>query len=338
MANRWPLATWWVALALGVAPRAAAAQSHAVTPPSSRASDNPLRDPAPAATLEASEYSLPPPIEDSPALQYASAVEEQMTPPEEEILPRPGGPRWQGDSPVWAKSGVAPLSEGELAPDGLPPGMLSSPLAADPLTAAAPPAYPPAFKTPMMRESWMFRPFHYDGFIGTLLVDDPVRRRVEAGSGFYIGFRLGWDIAKHFGMESTFGFSKVGNSYPRLPTKMGDEKLFLWDVDWLWYPWGDTRLRPYLLIGGGLNDINFVNDLDQRVHSTLFNMPWGGGLKYRLGNRVAFRFDVRDNVTYGAANGMNLMHNVAITANVEMHFGGGPRRGYWPWNPSRSWW
>ncbi|HUY87438.1 MAG TPA: outer membrane beta-barrel protein [Pirellulales bacterium] len=331
MAYRCPLATWFFALALSVAPRAAAQ-----SPPTSRPT-NPLREPAPVEALEASEFSLPPPVEDSPALQYASAAEKEFAPPEAELLPKPTGPRWQGEPPRWVGRGAAaPLTGSELVPDALPPGMLppASPALSEPLSEA----YAPAFKAPLMRESWMFRPYHIDGFMGTLLVANPLPDRVKAGSAFYIGFRLGWDVSKNFGLESNFGFAKVGNSYPQLPTKMGDEKLFLWDIDCLWYPWGDTRLRPYLLIGTGLNDVNFVNELDQQLHSTLFNLPWGGGVKYRLGNRVAFRFDIRDNVTYGAGNGTSLMHNLAITFNIEWHFGGGARRSYWPWNPSRVWW
>lgn len=329
MAHRWPLAASILALALTAAPCAQAQSTGARL-------SNPLRDPAPAESLETSDFSLPAPLENSPALQYVSAVEEQLAPPEGELLPKPTGPRWGAEPPSFVGRQAAPLTESELAPAELPPAML--PVASPTTPDAFAEAYPPAFKAPLRRESWMFRPYHVDGFLGTLLVDNPVRNQVEAGSAFYIGFRLGWDISKQFGLETNFGFAKVGNSYPQFPTKMGDEKLFLWDVDWLWYPWGDTRLRPYLLIGSGMNDISLVNELDQRLHSTLFNMPWGGGIKYRLGNRVAFRFDVRDNVTYGASNGMGLMHNVALTCNIEWHFGGGSRRSYWPWNPSRMWW
>lgn len=334
MAHRWPLATWFLALALCAAPRAAAQSL-----PSSRPT-NPLREPAPVETLEASEYSLPSPAEDSPALQYASAVEKQLAPREGELLPKPTGPRWQGEPPRWVGPSPAPLSDGELASDDLPPAMLPSSLHTQQqgLPSTLSEAYPPAFKTPMIRESWMFRPYHIDGFMGALLVGNPLPGRVKAGSAFYLGFRLGWDVSRHFGLESNFGFAKVGNSYPQLPLKMGDEKLFLWDIDWLWYPWGDTRLRPYLLIGTGLNDIRFVNEFDQQLHSTMFNLPWGGGFKYRLGNRVAFRFDIRDNATYGAGSGVGLMHNLAIACNIEWHFGGGARRSYWPWNPGRVWW
>ena len=330
MAYRWPLATCFVALALAAAPRALA-QSAAGRPV------NPLRDPAPASTLEHSEFALPPPVENSPALQYVSAVEEELAPPEAELLPKPSGPKWGADPPGFVGRGMAaPLTASEQPPADLPPGML--PRASEGVPDAFSEAYPPAFKAPMLRESWLFRPYHVDGFLGTLLVDNPLANRVNAGSAFYIGFRFGWDFSKHFGMESNFGFAKSGNRYPQLPLKMGDEKMFLWDIDWLWYPWGDTRLRPYFLIGSGLNDVSLMNDLDQRLHATLFNLPWGGGVRYRLGNRLAFRFDVRDNVTYGANNGMNLMHNVALTCNLEWHFGGGSRRSYWPWNPGRTWW
>lgn len=330
MANGWPRTVKLLALALAFLSAAALGQSAAT----SGATENPLREPAPASQLETSEASLPPPLENSPAMQFVSAMREAPPSGNVEILPRPTGPQWQGEPPAWIRHGAAPLSPAELPPESpadLPPTgpAMPAPLAGD---------YPPRFKMPLSRESWMFRPFHLDAFAGTLLADTPIRHRVDAGTGFYTGFRFGWDMSKHFGVETSFGFSKVGNDYPQIPNKMGDEKLFLWDVDWLWYPWGDTRFRPYLLLGTGLNDVNFVNDINQRVHSTLYNLPWGGGFKYRFGNRLAFRFDVRDNVTYGGASGLDLMHNVSLTGNMEWHFGGGPKRSYWPWNPGNSWW
>lgn len=329
MEKRRPLAIALLAGALALAPCAAPGQTGAP-----RSAENPLRQPAPASQLELSEPTLPPPLENSPSLQFASALEQPAPTAEAELLPKPSEPRWQSEAPNWIQEGAAPLSADEMPLDAAPVAPKASPL----MTGPALGRYPPAVKAPLARESWLFRPFHLDAFAGTMLADTPIKHRVNAGTGFYTGFRFGWDMSKHVGVETSFGFAKVGNEYPRLPTKMGDEKLFLWDVDWLWYPWGDTRFRPYLLIGTGLNDVNFVNDLDQRIHSTLYNLPWGGGFKYRVGNRLAFRFDVRDNVTYGGASGLDLMHNVTLTGNAEWHFGGGAKRSYWPWNPGSSWW
>jgi hypothetical protein len=324
---------WLTAIALAMAPRAA----HAQQSPPAGDDGNPLRQPAPASELEISEPTLPSPIENSPAMQFASGL--QMAPARggAELLPRPAGPEWQGEQPDWIQHGTAPLDESELAPEALSgePALQGFPA---PLANSYGKAYPPAFKAPLTRESWMFRPFHVDGFAGTLLAANPIKNRVDAGAGFYIGFRLGWDMSKHFGTETSFGFCKVGNTYVNLPFKMGDEKLFLWDASWLWYPWGDTRFRPYLILGTGLYDIHFVNEINQVVHSTLFQFPWGGGFKYRFGNRLALRFDVRDNIGYGAGDGLGVMHNLSLTANMEWHFGGGPKRSYWPWNPGRNWW
>ncbi len=324
---------WLTAIALAMAPRAAHAQQ--ATPAGD--AGNPLRLPAPASELEISEPTLPSPIENSPAMQFASAMQAAPGRGEAELLPRPAGPEWQGEQPSWIQRDAAPLDESELTPEPLSG---ESALQGFPSAMAGPYAkpYPPAFKAPLSRESWMFRPFHLDAFAGTLLAATPIKGRVDAGAGFYTGFRFGWDMSKQFGTETSFGFSKVGNTYVNRPFKMGDEKLFLWDVSWLWYPWGDTRFRPYLILGTGLADIHFVNEIDQVVHSTLFQFPWGGGFKYRFGNRLAFRFDVRDNIAYGAGDGMGIMHNLSLTANMEWHIGGGAKHSYWPWNPGRSWW
>lgn len=324
---------WLTAIALALGPRAA----HAQLSPAKRTAGSPLREPAPASELEISEPTLPSPLENSPAMQFASTLQTAPEGGDAELLPRPAGPEWQGEQPDWIQRPAAPLDETELGGEPSPeePALEGFPSATGNPYANP---YPPAFKAPLSRESWMFRPFHVDGFAGTLLAADPIKGRVNAGAGFYIGFRLGWDMSKHFGTETSFGFCKVGNTYVHRPLKMGDEKLFLWDVSWLWYPWGDTRFRPYFIAGTGLNDIHFVNGINQVVHSTLFQFPWGGGFKYRFGNRLAFRFDIRDNIAYGAGNGLGVMHNLSLTANMEWHFGGGAKRSYWPWNPGRSWW
>jgi len=51
---------------------------------------------------------------------------------------------------------------------------------------------------------------------------------------------------------------------------------------------------------------------------------------------LALRFEVCDNVSFGAA-GLSTMHNVSIVGAAEIRLGGS-RRSYWPWTPGRASW
>lgn len=195
-------------------------------------------------------------------------------------------------------------------------------------------------KQPMLRESWQFHPFNISIFEGGLFAAPPILQQTDTAVSFFTGFRIGWDYDKHFGGETRFGFSKVfmlDATHPE--TVVGYEKIFYVDSNLLIYPWGDTKIRPFLSIGGGLADILIVNNSNGlQLHPGAFNMPLGGGIKYRYGPRVAFRADIRDNLTFSGAGGASTLNNIEVVGGIEFHFGSGTRRTYWPWNPTRNWW
>lgn len=233
------------------------------------------------------------------------------------------------------------------APDLLTPGLLGPGSAAGNLPPSAGgllhdmPSGPalPAVRQPMLRESWLYRPFNLSIFEGALFASPPIRPQFNTTVAFFTGFRLGWDYATHFGGETRFGFSKVFLLDAKTrSTEVGYQRLFYFDTSVLIYPWGDTRFRPFLSLGGGLADIFVVSNQGLRLHPGAFNLPFGGGIKYRHGTRLAFRADIRDNLTFSGGGGLSTLNNIEIVGGVEFHFGGGDRRTYWPWNPSRHWW
>lgn len=242
-----------------------------------------------------------------------------------------------------------------LGPDALSPGGMPELLGADPLSPGSLPDTlspsggllhdlpsgwaPPAIRQPMLRESWLYRPFNLSIFEGALFATSPVPAQFNTTVSYFTGFRVGWDYAAHFGGETRFGFSKVFllDSHTR-STQVGFQRLFYFDSSVLIYPWGDTRWRPFLAIGGGLADIFIISNSGVNLHPGAFNLPFGGGIKYRRGTRLAFRADIRDNLTFSGGGGLATLNNIEIVGGVEFHFGGGDRRTYWPWNPSRHWW
>lgn len=230
------------------------------------------------------------------------------------------------------------LAPGSLVPDALAPGTFSSSAGGLLHDLPSGPALP-AVRQPMLRESWLYRPFNLSIFEGALFATPPIGPQINTTVAYFTGFRLGWDYATHFGGETRFGFSKVFllDSQTR-STEVGYQRLFYFDTNVLVYPWGDTRFRPFFSLGGGLADIFVVSNDGLRLHPGAFNLPFGGGIKYRHGTRLAFRADIRDNLTFSGSGGMRTLNNIEIVGGVEFHFGGGDRRTYWPWNPSRHWW
>lgn len=124
---------------------------------------------------------------------------------------------------------------------------------------------------PMTRQSWLSRPFSAGFFLGFMdggeLVDDWVTQE----EGFFGGFRMGWDIDHHWGLETRFGFASLGledSDRARAAQEAGgdhffeggrDSDVFLWDVEALWYPFGETYLRPYVLAGLGVARVDFTD-------------------------------------------------------------------------------
>jgi hypothetical protein len=191
---------------------------------------------------------------------------------------------------------------------------------------------------PLDRESWRNRPLSIGWFAGSLAVDDLIKNEIEAGTGFFGGVRFGWDYSHFAGFETRFAGTKVALGYPQNPAIVGDVNFFLWDANWLWYPWGDTQWRPFFTFGLGLVDMKFIDGNGFRDHDTVFGMPFGIGVKYRWDSRIAFRFDIMDNVAFSAGNGLEDLNNFSFTGGLELHFGGATRRSYWPWNPSKDLW
>lgn len=193
-----------------------------------------------------------------------------------------------------------------------------------------------AIGDPLIHESWLNRPLSISLLTGGVFFDNPIRGHVNGSPGYLYGFRLGWDVDYWWGLETRFAYSVSGARSANGLGSFGNMKTLFWDTDLLWYPWGDTRWRPFFLVGLGLVDYKFPADTGFQVHQTTFGVPFGGGFKYRHNNRWAFRLDVLDNLTFRSGGGMNTMNNISVTASIEGHFAIGPKRSYWPWNPTRS--
>jgi hypothetical protein len=166
---------------------------------------------------------------------------------------------------------------------------------------------------------------------------DLIANRVQQEPGTFVGGRLGWDFGESWGIEGRLGGVEM-NLKPAVDSVFLDKnELFLVDANVMYYPWEESRLRPFLTLGLGLQQTDFVDDTGYRVKDKLFSIPFGIGFKYRIDQRLAIRFDLQDNYAFAGGHDVDAMNNISIVGGMELRFGG-RRKNYWPWDPSRTWW
>lgn len=193
----------------------------------------------------------------------------------------------------------------------------------------------------------MLHPFSFGLFVGmftgTTLIDDWVAQK----DGYLAGARLGWDCDDYWGLEARYGTGSI--LLWDSPRATGDPKVYqlthndrnseltLWDLTFLYYPWGEGRWRPYVMTGAGMAVLRFNDAHGADYSKTIMNMPLAAGLKYHCTERLALRLELCDDIIFSGVDGINTVHDFSITGSMELHFGGA-RRMYWPWEPSGRVW
>lgn len=187
---------------------------------------------------------------------------------------------------------------------------------------------------PLERASWLNRPYHLDWFAGPLLGDE-LSSGVEQQSALISGLRVGWDFDYYWGLEWRLGWSNPDlNSTHFSGIQPGD--YFLSDIDLVYYPWGDTKVRPFFQWGMGMVQVETALDETVRQRTTLLTMPFGAGVQFSLTRWAALRLEVVDNWAFGGDE-VNTLSNWSFTAGMEMRLGARPKS-YWPWRSSRTVW
>lgn len=189
---------------------------------------------------------------------------------------------------------------------------------------------------PLEGTSWKNRPYHVDWFSGTLLGDDLIGSRVGQDNELFGGLRIGWDFDYYWGIETRFGWAKPNVQFNDPQPVATNGNYFVSDIDLVYYPWGDSKIRPYMLLGAGLARIDFVDETNRTFNTTLFTTPFGGGIQFQQRPWMVWRLEVLDNLSYGA-DGVDTLHNISLTAGLELRFGARPAS-YWPWRSSRRIW
>lgn len=192
-------------------------------------------------------------------------------------------------------------------------------------------------KEPVEGNSWLARPLSIGAMVGGIWGDEMIRDRVDSNSGTLGLFLLGWDATKYNGFDVRLGGCAIDviNKIPPLNPRNNDFRLF--DFGWLWYPWGDSRLRPFTRLGLGLQRYTFLDDTARRFDVVVPAIPIGIGAKFLFNRHVAFRMELVDNIGLGSGLDLETMHQNELSFGFEFRFGGF-HKSYWPWDPGRFPW
>lgn len=188
---------------------------------------------------------------------------------------------------------------------------------------------------PLVGTSWRNRPWYLGAFIGGIFNGDLISGHVEQSNTALAGARLGYDFDHYWGLEARFGYSNPYLSQPD-GIRLGVSRNYLTDLELLYYPWGDSRWRPYITCGVGMATFRFTDDRNRVIHESLLSVPLGVGLKYYYAPWFTFRFDLVDNFAFGSRT-LDNQANVSLMAGVEYRFGG-PRPSYFPWHGNTVGW
>jgi hypothetical protein len=181
---------------------------------------------------------------------------------------------------------------------------------------------------PLTNTSWRNRPLYVDFFAGGLIGDELQEGIVSQGGGFMAGGRFGGDFDHYWGLETRLAFSDVQTNFAA--GGYGQSRDSFFDASLLYYPWGDSRWRPYVTVGLGVANYRYNLADGTKISASGMELPWGAGLKYLLQPNLALRFDLIDNLSFAGGSRSDTLHNVSFTGGIELRFGG-RRTSYGSW-------
>lgn len=190
---------------------------------------------------------------------------------------------------------------------------------------------------PLVGSSWLNRPYYVGATLGPMwLTNRPipsVPRDVDViGSLIY-----GWDWDYYWGSEFQYAYAtpELGNPSAPAGSPIGHRYVHL-NYSFMYYPWGDSNLRPYWRLGIGDTHYDYTLPSGVRWNEWTLATPFGVGFKYSFRRWLAGRIEFTDQFSWGD-HGTSTQHNLTLNFGLEMRFGA-KRKAYWPWNPSRHIW
>jgi hypothetical protein len=189
---------------------------------------------------------------------------------------------------------------------------------------------------PFVGTSWRNRPYYLGGELGglwfTRSIDENITRDADAFGGVFAG----WDWDHYWGSELRLDWSTPELKNTEARDAQRTDSLFTWSYSYLYYPWGDAKIRPYWRCGIGNTHFDYPLDDGERFDDWALSFPIGFGVKYPVRRWLAARAEFNDHFTVDNSR-LETMHNLTFTLGFEWHLGAHPPS-YWPWNPKRHIW
>jgi hypothetical protein len=112
--------------------------------------------------------------------------------------------------------------------------------------------------------------FHVDSFAATMTGNDTIKDAVGGQSGFFSRARLGlnydyWRVESGIGIAWT---TLLDKSKPLVD--FSSQENVVWNLSLLYFPWGDFRWRPFLLLGTGISQLNTIGGNSQGNSATVY--------------------------------------------------------------------
>ncbi len=174
---------------------------------------------------------------------------------------------------------------------------------------------------PLQGTSWLNRPYQFSLETGLLAMANDVGGGTGKGNDLLIAAQLGWDFDHYWGTQVRVAFSSPSFDYETPPVTDASNDVAIYDASLLYYPWGDSRVRPYWRAGLGLTDIDYVDAAGTPASESLVTVPLAVGLKYQKERWMAIRFEAADNIAFGQGDA-NTLNNFTFTFGAEWRFGG----------------
>ena len=102
-------------------------------------------------------------------------------------------------------------------------------------------------------------------FLGDRLGGTLARDTFELSPGLFTGFWLGYDLSHYWGSEIRLGLDYANVTYLPDGQASTNSRNPLFDFSLLYYPWGDSRWRPYGAVGLGVGGFFFSDALGYPV-------------------------------------------------------------------------
>ena len=117
--------------------------------------------------------------------------------------------------------------------------------------------------TPLRGTSWRNRPYHAGWTVGALIGDSLIHGHVDQGNRVFGAYLIGWDFDHYWGAELRLGFSNLDltDTTPMLATGSRTSRDQFWDLNLMYYPWGDARWRPFVSLGFGAGNFYFKDEV-----------------------------------------------------------------------------